>query len=43
MPTGLLAAFKELLAIDSTVPCLRDLLADTFAATRTSSTRAAAE
>ena len=43
MPTGPLAAFKELLAIDSRVICLHDLLADTFAATRTSSTRAAAE
>lgn len=43
IPTGPLAGFKELLAIDSTVLCLHDLLASAFAATRTNSTKAAAK
>lgn len=43
MPSGRLAGFKELLAIDSTVLHLHDLLAGTFAACRTNSAKAAAK
>lgn len=43
MPTGSLSAFTELLAIDSTVLRLRDLLAPAYEASRTNHTKAAAK
>ena len=43
MPEGVLASFKELLAIDSSVLRLHELLAPSFAACRTNHTKAAAK
>lgn len=43
LPTGALAGFRDLLAIDATVIRLHDLLAEKYAACRTNHTKAAAK